>query len=106
MSLRRLQVPVFSLFKRYDHSGDLTTASGAGQQEVTTDHTELAATGQPRSGEKVEERYPFPDRDILLPNFSQTYDKLYMYPWNAKRNAALLRGSIQVVVWICVQLII
>jgi hypothetical protein len=32
----------------------------------------------------------------MLPNFSQNYNALYVYPWEHKTHAALLRASLQV----------
>ena len=62
------QAPVFSLFKRCP--GSLSAAAAAAAVTCT-------------------------DEEILLPNFSQNWDTMYQYPWEAKRNTALLRGSLQ-----------
>ncbi|GAX72768.1 hypothetical protein CEUSTIGMA_g224.t1 [Chlamydomonas eustigma] len=35
------------------------------------------------------------DKEVLLPNFSQKWDALHFYPWAAKLNKALMRGSFQ-----------
>ena len=75
--LHGCKVPVFSLFKRIDVRG-LRRGQGS---DVGT-----AVTGQDR----------FPDREILLPNFSQNWDSLRFYPWEHKRNVALFRASLQV----------
>ena len=63
------QAPVFSLFKRC-----LVSPSAAAAAAAATTCT---------------------DEEILLPNFSQNWDTMYRYPWEAKRNTALMRGSLQ-----------
>ena len=60
------QAPVFSLFKRCPGSSSAAAAAAA-----------------------------CTDEEILLPNYSQNWDTMYRFPWEAKRNAALMRGSLQ-----------
>ena len=64
------QVPVFTLFKRCP-SAALPPSPPEGTRQCV-------------------------DQEILLPNFSHTWDKLHFFPWEEKMNSALMRGSLQV----------
>jgi hypothetical protein len=72
--------PVFSLFKRKN--------AHERQRKIQEERGET----EPRS-QSIE---AFPDREILIPNFSQRWDSLRFFPWEGKRNVAMLRASLQV----------
>ena len=68
------KVPVFAMFKRKRRMEP--------QSEDKNESSELL--------------FLPPDREILIPSFTQVWDQLIFYPWEAKHNTALLRASLQV----------
>ena len=78
--LHGCRAPVFSLFKRKN------------AQERQRHRRKSLEETEPIS-QSIE---AFPDREILIPNFSQRWDSLRFFPWEGKRNVAMLRASLQV----------
>ena len=93
--LHGCKVPVFTLFKRLSTDFEEGQKGSSDGKRLSTEREEARKGGSdgkaPLSADQG-----FADREVLLPNFSQVWDRLYMYPWEGKINAALLRASLQV----------